>query len=224
MTSFVGVAMAGFFLIGCTYRPQEKRLAKFQQSDGQIVDSYYRQSGDTIEFVRIISSGAVYTVQFGEISLSDRAMFHQRFRSTTSIPESANALDSLKYNITSERFAKRLFDGKDLLFIQIIPDSSMSNFDVFGFLNLRQEIEGKIDERLRRNNLGEWVAGDIGAGANMLFDVEDWQEAMLVAMEILKDEELLDHVIIAKRIMTHADDWRYEVVYPIAYEGAFSDM
>jgi len=31
-------------------------------------------------------------------------------------------------------------------------------------------------------------------------------------------------VLIAKRIMTPGDDWNYEVVYPVDYEGVFNPL
>ena len=102
--------------------------------------------------------------------------------------------------------------------------STMDNLDVLGFLNLRQKIEDQIDEQLQTKNLGEWFAGDLGAGANMLFFIDDWEKSMRTVIEILREENLLDHVLIAKRIMTSAEDWSYEIVYPIEYEGAFNQM
>ena len=96
--------------------------------------------------------------------------------------------------------------------------------DALGFLNLRQKIEGQIDEKLQINNLGEWFAGDLGAGANMLFFIDDWDKSMGTVIEVLRKENLLDHVLIAKRIMTSAEDWSYEIVYPIEYEGVFNQM
>ena len=113
---------------------------------------------------------------------------------------------------------------KDVMFIQIIPDSTMGTFDQLRFLNFRQEIEGQIDEALHRKNLGEWFTGDIGAGANMLFFITDWDKANETVMKILEQENLLDHVLIAKRIGTSEADWNYEVVYPLEYEGIFNQM
>jgi hypothetical protein len=110
------------------------------------------------------------------------------------------------------------------MFVQIVPDSAMNNVDNWSFLNLRQEIEGKIDERLESKNLGEWFAGDMGASGNMLFFVADWNKSMETVMEILKEEALLDHVLIAKRLMMTNEDWCYEVVYPTGYQGVFNQM
>ena len=72
--------------------------------------------------------------------------------------------------------------------------------------------------------MGEWFAGDMGAGANMLFFITDWDKANEAVMEILREENLLDHVLITKRIGISEDDWKYEVVYPLEYEGVFNQM
>lgn len=133
-------------------------------------------------------------------------------------------MDSLTVLFAGEGFLARMTDDKDVMFIQIVPDSTMGTLKSLGFLNLRQEVEGKIDDRLQNENLGGWFAGDMGAGGNMLFYISDWNNATKAVLKVLKDEDLLDHVLIAKRIMTAEDDWNYEVVYPIGYEGVFNQM
>jgi hypothetical protein len=133
-------------------------------------------------------------------------------------------VDSLTNVFLNEGHKLKLGEERDVMFIQIIPDSTMGNMESLGFLNLRQDIEGRIDERLKSKNLGEWFAGDMGAGGNMLFFIDDWDNASETVTEILREENLIDHVLIAKRINTKTDDWNYEIVYPLEYEGIFNQM
>jgi hypothetical protein len=214
-------------LAACTYRPKEKRLAIFKNGNNRVVESFYKKTSDTIEFKRILSDVSNETtlkIQSGRISLDKDFIMHQEFSSAQQVANSVNALDSLRTLFKANGFAEKLFDDRDVMFVQIVPDSAMDKQDTLGFINLRHDIEEKIDARLKTNNLGEWFAGDIGAGANMLFFIDDWTPSMEIVIEVLKEEELLDHVLITKRIMTAKDDWNYEVVYPTEYQGVFNQM
>ena len=133
-------------------------------------------------------------------------------------------MDSLSVLFQKEGWATKLGKERDVMFIQIVPDSTMSNLESFGFVDLRQSVEDKIDDALKRGNLGEWFAGDMGAGGNMLFFVDDWDSANELVLEVLNEEGLLEHVLIAKRIMIGEGDWNYEIVYPVEFEGIFNSM
>jgi hypothetical protein len=219
------VTILGFsILTGCTYRPKEKRLTKFQNESGQILESFYKKAGDTVEFKRILYSGESLRIQSGQIFVGDYALTHQKFDTVYFLTNSDTILDSLRTEFEHDGFAQRIMEDRDVMFVQIVPDSSMSNIDALRFLNLRQEIEEKIDVALQRKQLGEWFAGDMGAGGNMLFFIDDWPKSIETVTEVLKEEDLLDHVLIAKRIMTTKEDWCYEVVHPTGYQGIFSQM
>jgi hypothetical protein len=62
--------------------------------------------------------------------------------------------DSLVNKLKDDGFHDNIFDDRDVMFIQIVPDSSMGSIEALGFLNLRQDIEGRIDARLKIENLG----------------------------------------------------------------------
>lgn len=211
-------------LTSCTYRPKEKRLAQFNNNNGNIRKSFYQKNNETIEFKRILLNDKDVTLQTGQIFLGEYALTHQRFHEIRHFNYDESIIDSLSRSIAAAGFKEKLVDEKDVMFIQIVPDSAMGNFEAFGFLNLRQEIEERIDQRLKDENLGEWFAGDMGAGGNMLFFINDWNKATEVVLEILEQEKLIHHVLIAKRIMVAQDDWSYEIVYPLGYEGVFNQM
>lgn len=211
-------------LTACTYRPKEKQLTTFKNEERQILESFYKKISDTIEFKRILSDGTTLKIQSGNIFLDNNALTHQKFSSVQQLSNSVNILDSVRTQFKASGFAEKIFDDRDVMFIQIVPDTAMNELDALEFLNLRRDIEEKIDARLQTKNLGEWFAGDMGVGANMLFFVDDWNPSMEIVIEVLKEEELLDHVLITKRIMTAKDDWNYEIVYPTEYQGIFNQM
>ncbi len=217
-----------FFLFGiltsCTYRPREKRLTQFGNNDGRILKSFYKMNADTIEFKRILTIDSRLIVQEGQVFLGEYALTHQRFKTIEEFKNDKQILDSLESSFNKQGLVTKMTTEKDVMFIQIIPDSTMGTFDALRFLSFRQEIEGQLDEVLRNNNLGEWFAGDMGAGANMLFFITDWDKANEAVMEFLKKENLLDHVLITKQLGTSEGEWNYEVVYPLEYEGIFNQM
>jgi hypothetical protein len=212
------------FLTSCTYRPHEKRLTKFGKIDGAIFHSFYRKVDDTIEFKRFITSDSKLVVQSGQIFLGKYALIKQRFVDRKEVKNKTAFVDSTTTLLEKNGFVEKLSNERDEMFIQIVPGSKMGTFDALRFLNLRQQIEVRIDEQLKVKNLGEWFAGDMGAGGNMLFFIDNWDSAIEAVIEVLKEENLIDHVLIAKRIMTSPDDWSYEVVYPLDYEGVFNPL
>ncbi len=90
-------------------------------------------------------------------------------------------------------------------------------------LDLRHSMEEKIHEKLNRNKIGEWIAGDSGV-ANMLFNVTEWKKSIPIIMNILNREGLLKNSLIMKRLNTAGDDWNNEIIYPIEYDGIFNQM
>ncbi len=209
---------------GCTYRPKQKRLGESRNSDKLILKAFYKKSNDTIEFRRILASNSEIALQNGQLYLDEYGLTYQRFEAVTTFKNESKTIDSLSMHFEKEGWAAKLGKERDVMFIQIIPDSAMSNLESFGFVDLRQSVEDKIDEALKRGHLGEWFAGDMGAGGNMLFFIDDWDSATELALEILNEEGLLDHVLVTKRIMIGENDWNYEIVYPVEFEGVFNSM
>ena len=220
---YVLITFLSIGLSACTHQPKE-RPAKSTNEGNQILESFYKKTNDTIVFKRILTDGTTSKIQSGYIFLDDDALTHQNFSSVQRLPNAATILDSLRTQFKADGFAERIFKDRDVMFIQIMPDSTMNENDVSGFINLRHDIEEKIDEKLKTSNLGEWFAGDMGAGANMLFFVDDWNASMEIVMEVLKEEKLLDRVLITKRIATAKDEWNYEIVYPTEYQGIFNEI
>jgi hypothetical protein len=107
------------------------------------------------------------------------------------------------------------------MFIQLRP----KNENDLEVLDLRQKIETKLESVLSNNGIGEWVAGDLGpGGANMLFEVTDWNKAFQLVIEQLNTEGLINNCLISKRLYTADTDWNYEIVYPVDFQGIFNQM
>jgi len=58
----------------------------------------------------------------------------------------------------------------------------------------------------------------------MLFEVKEWNKSIKLLMEVLSNENLLENSLIMKRLNTAKDDWNYEIIYPIEYDGIFNQM
>ena len=154
--------------------------------------------------------------------LGDYAITYQKIN--TSQPLNLKKIDSLKNEYYKVGYTTKESDFKEVMFIQILPDSAMSDIEYFKFLNLRHNVESEIGDLLEIKGLGQWFAGDMGAGANMLFSLNSWNEANELVIEYLKNENLIDHVLIARRFTVSSDNWHYEIVYPLKYEGKFNSM
>jgi hypothetical protein len=211
-------------LLGCSYQPKEKRLSQFKNNDSQIIESFYKIQNDTIEFIRLLTDKDVLIIKEGQIRFGEYALTYQEFKRTIKIAKNSENVDSLLTHYENDGLVTKIGNERDVMFIQIVPDSTMGNLEALGFLNLRQEVEGQIDEALRAKDLGEWFAGDMGAGGNMLFFIDNWKQSIEVVKTELEKENLLDHVLIAKRITISPEDWNYEIVYPVEYEGVFNQM
>jgi hypothetical protein len=211
-------------LVGCTYKPKEKRLTQFQDNDKKIIKTLYKIGKDTILFKRIIGNDAEMILQTGKLYHNQSYLTEQFIVQVNQFANDEKIIDSLTSYYTQQGLIMKSDADQEVMFVQIIPDSTMSNLDQLRFLNLRQEIEDKIDEALKVRSLGKWFAGDMGVGANMLFFINDWEKASETTLKILKQENLIDHVLIAKRIVITKDDWNYEIIYPIEFSGVFNEM
>lgn len=216
------ILLVAVITASCNYKPEQKRLSEFQDHEAKILASLYKLQNDTLQFLRALDSGGDIKLKFGKIWIGDYAIIHQTFDST--IITSNKEIEEFVSNYKQAGFSNQLSNERDVMFIQIVPDSTMTSLQALGFLNYRQEVEEIIDEALIKNRSGEWFAGDMGAGGNMLFFIDDWELAIETVIEELEKEKLLDHVLIARRHNTDVDDWIYEVVFPVEFEGVFNQM
>jgi hypothetical protein len=127
------------------------------------------------------------------------------------------------------RYQWRPYPSKDQeLFVQLGPGKEgqeESIFNVIARLRERHSPEEEIGEELEQQRLGTWSAGDLGEGGmNMLYEVTSVDTALPVIMRVIQKHQLQGRTRIARRLMTTADDWRYEVIYPIGYSGAFNPL
>ncbi|MBX0333726.1 hypothetical protein K3G39_10805 [Pontibacter sp. HSC-14F20] len=224
MIRHISIILALALLSSCTYKPKDKLLADFKNNDSKIVNTFYKIDNDTIFFERLLSSKSELILQSGKVFRGEHYHTNQVINSSRRLAYTYTTVDSLTTYFISQGLSAKAADSQSVLFVQIVPDTAMDNIDVFKFLNLRYQIEDKIDKSLRNEMLGEWVAGDLGVGANMLFHVNDWDKATELVLEILKEEELIDHVLVTKRIMISEEEWDYEIIYPVEYQGIFNSM
>lgn len=109
-----------------------------------------------------------------------------------------------------------------VVFVQIQPGAFKNELDA---LYIRQRVESKIEKRLENLKIGNWIAGDLGpGGANMLFEIQNIEEAKEIILKIINEEKLSKFTVIGLRIYISHTDWKYKVIYPENYNGIINDM
>ena len=179
----------------------------------------YRPQPEAIEFVRIVQDSTGLRKISGTLSSDRNYNTAQSIVQVDDIEE--HELEGALKALTAKGFKHQLEDdNKDVLFVQL----QLSGKDTMELLELRHQTEGEINRRLSVSSMGRFIAGDLGpGGANMLFETEDWVAALQLILEQLNGEGLAGDCLIAKRVYTAEDDWAYDIVYPVAYEGVFNE-
>ena len=179
----------------------------------------YKQQQDNLEYMRIVEGPAGLRKISGIIS-RDRG--HQTIQSITQAEHlGEHTPEETVKAWAAEGFESKFVDKADVLFVQL----QLSGKDTMELLELRHQTEVEIDRRLSANGMGRFIAGDLGpGGANMLFETDDWATAFQLIIERLNEAGLASNCLIAKRIYTSEDNWAYDLVYPVAYEGVFNEM
>jgi hypothetical protein len=184
-------------------------------SSDKEVWTLYLQSDTVYHVKRLVSFDSGYVLLTYDVNTSQPEAAHQTFKGKQSINES----DLQKIKSESPSFNWTPFKAIPTLFVQMQPFAFKDEMDA---LDKRQQIEQLIDNELKSKNLGEWIAGDLGpGGANMLFEVQDIIIAKAVIQTILSKNGLDKATIIGRRVNIAADNWFYEVIYPLDYNGEF---
>ncbi|GLB48738.1 hypothetical protein Y10_11060 [Neptunitalea sp. Y10] len=213
----IGIILITIFALSCNnqtnHKPTEKVDIKYVSSN------YKNETEGIIEFSRIVKDNSNLNLIEGEISFDENYNTLQKITNKRIVSESE--LDSIKSSLKIKGYRKSFDNIGKIIFVQMQP----KNENDLQVLDLRHSIEEKIHEKLNSNGLGEWIAGDLGpGGANMLFEVTEWEKSIQLIMDILNQESLLDKSLIMKRLNTAEDDWNYEIIYPIDYNGVFNQM
>lgn len=188
--------------------------------DIEYVSSNYKNETEaTIKFSRVIKDSLNLNLIEGEISFDENYNTLQKITNKRIVTESE--VDSINSNLKEKGYRENFDNIGKIIFVQMQP----KNENDLQVLDLRHEIEEKIHEKLKSYGIGEWIAGDLGpSGANMLFEVTEWKKSIPIIMNILNQDGLLRNSLITKRLNTAKDDWNYEIIYPIDYDGVFNQM
>jgi hypothetical protein len=212
-----GIILLIFIFLSCNNQTNNKPTEKV---DIEYVSSNYKnETEDKIEFSRIVKDSSILNLIEGEIRFDENYNTLQTIKNKRTISESE--IDSINSNLKEKGYRDNFDNIGKIIFVQMQP----KNENDFQVLDLRHKMEEKIHEKLKSNGIGEWVAGDLGpGGANMLFEVTEWEKSIPMIIDILNQEGLLKNSLIMKRLNTAKDDWNYEIIYPIDYDGVFNQM
>ena len=108
------------------------------------------------------------------------------------------------------------------LFVQI--NGSAFTYDLEPW-DKREAILDQIEKSLQKSGNAEWIGCDVGPGGlNLIFELENISGAIPKILDILSKYGYDKKTIIGRRINTTEDDWFYEVIYPLDYNGVFLTM
>lgn len=187
-------------------------------NDGSAPFTIYKKKDKLIDVISVVSNLQDYIVRYYQIDISEAEASKQSFVKEVTVNK--NGLEQLKPELSDHNWIP--YDGENVLFIQIAPKA---HEDELTLLDKKGEIEEEIASELEKEQLGEWIASDIGpGGANILFTVHDIELALSTVLPLLAARHLAKSTIIARRVMTKQDDWFYEVLYPAHFTGQFNTM
>ena len=213
----IGILIITILALSCNSQTNKNPTAKVNIE--YISSNYKNETEDKIEFSRIVKDSSSLNLIEGKIHFDQYYNTLQTITNKEAISESE--IDSIKSNLKGKGYRENFDNIGKIIFVQMQP----KNENDLQVLDLRHSIEEKINEELINNRLGEWIAGDLGpGGANMLFEVTEWDKSIQLILNILNQEDLLDKSLIMKRLNTAEDDWNYEIIYPIDYDGVFNQM
>ena len=185
----------------------------------QYLSSFYKNDNDTIHFVRIVSDSTSLRKIRGTISFNSNYNTNQEISLDEKIVK--EELKGIENEMIKSGFRKKFDNKRNVMFVQLKPKSE----NALEALDLRHSVESEIENLLSINGLGEWIAGDLGpGGANMLFEIDDWDNSFQLIIGFLNSKGFINNCLITKRLYTADNDWNYEIVYPINYEGIFNQM
>ncbi|HEX2628122.1 MAG TPA: hypothetical protein VHM26_03900 [Chitinophagaceae bacterium] len=178
----------------------------------------YNKKGDSVLYVkRFMTDGDKYLDLAFKVTTDTLGIIEQKF---TGKSEYANEDDLKKSKLQLNDYDWQPRNVEKVLFVQVQPEAFESEIDA---LTKRGPIEMNISDQLKAQGSGQWIAGDIGpGGANMLFDVTDWEKGMDIIMKVLKEQKLETKTVIARRLIISDEDWFYEVIYPQQFTGYFN--
>ena len=213
----IGIILLAFLGFGCKTKTNKEPIKNVELN---FIKSFYKnETEEKIEFCRITKDSINFRQVTGTISLNNEYNTLQKIKENKIISESE--IDSIKMEFKAKNYRENFDNISKVIFVQVQP----KNENDLQVLDLRNSIEKKIHKKLTNKKLGKWIAGDLGpGGANMLFDVNNWNKSFEVIIEILSNENLLEKSLILKRLNTAEDDWNYEIIYPINFEGVFNQM
>ena len=213
----IGIILITILVLSCNNKANKKPTEKV---DIEYVSSNYKNETEaTIKFSRVIKDSLNLNLIEGEISFDENYNTLQKITNKRIVTESE--VDSINSNLKEKGYRENFDNIGKIIFVQMQP----KNENDLQVLDLRHEIEEKIHEKLKSIGIGEWIAGDLGpGGANMLFEVTEWKKSIPIIMNILNQDGLLRNTLLMKRLNTAKDDWNYEIIYPIDYDGVFNQM
>ncbi len=184
-------------------------LAFTQKSSFKLLDSKYSYNSteSTTTFKRLILlNDKKYYIE-GQISFDDEGRTIQKI-----IKYKKNASDkTIEYKDYTP-----MLDGFDkMAFIQFLnADENQDKIKL---------VESRIIKELERTFAATSNAElDFGNGVAIVeYFINNSNSTFQIIYNILKEEKMIDNVLIGQRVYMDGDDYNFEILYPLNYEGTF---
>jgi hypothetical protein len=205
-------------LTGCKPNPANQTVE--QVTINKEVYTFYSKAENIIHSAKVLTVDSKnFDLVFYDIDISTPEGAKQKYLSTEQLTDqqlNGKRIELQKiYNWTPTK-------GRDILFVQIQPAGFKTEMEL---LNIRQKIELKLTSALENSGIGEWSASDLGpGGGNILFEVTNMDSALKSILQVLKQNNLDNRVLIGRRVLISNEDWFYEVIFPTKYSGDFNTM
>ncbi len=184
-----------------------------------IISSFYRNNNsEKIEFSRFIKHSDCYQYIAGIILYQEELI--QAIKENEFI--SFDKIDEIKNQLIKKGFRNSFDDSKKVMWLQI----NVKNLDDYQSYEIKDFVEKQLEEALIKNGKGKWLEKTMGdthpKNIDLLININNWDEAYSLAIDIIKNKKLTESCLIAKRLTIDEEGWSYEIVFPLDYDGIFA--
>lgn len=203
---------------------QIEQFAALSQSrmEDYVSKHYWRKEPSEIKYYKIKSEDNELREIFGTVGED----VQRRAQVFESIEARNQAIADKIALLENDSYVEVEFHKMQVLFVQIqtasFDDKTNSEVAIAMKLSdLQMEVSNFLDHKLYQKGLGASFAWDLGYGINILFEVYELEKSFEVILQGLKEKQLENTTIIAKRINITKDDWDHEVIHPADFKGEF---
>lgn len=207
---YISIFFTVLLIISCSNQASQNKL--YSNKSYYHTNTYYKTFNDTIYYSRYLEDSLSLTRLFGSITIDSL-----RF-TTQNILDSQVINKNQKYDSVNDLimigYRNKGMIGENIMRVKLLPN----NYNFLEVLSLRHEMEEEIDSIFHEERTGSWFAGDSG---NMLFEISNWDKSLDIVIKVATNRNINDQILIARSVYISEDNWNYDIVYPLYFEGRY---